>query len=170
MIIGISGTICSGKFSLVQYLVQTYQFEAVNLQHIFKSRLRQKLLQLKNKKKADSSDALTPTASAQRTLSVLWMAKSERSTALRELRKKIILIQEHWEEIELKDAIEKVKKEQVRAQILNEHVRADGRGLTQVRPISIDTNVLPNAHASCLFTRGQTQALVHPVSGLQHLT
>jgi len=88
------------------------------------------------------------------------MAKSERSTALRELRKKIILIQEHWEEIELKDAIEKVKKEQVRAQILNEHVRADGRGLTQVRPISIDTNVLPNAHASCLFTRGQTQALV----------
>lgn len=56
MIIGISGTICSGKFSFVQFLVQTYQFEAVNLQHIFKSRLRQKLLQLKNKKKADSSE------------------------------------------------------------------------------------------------------------------
>lgn len=88
------------------------------------------------------------------------MAKSERSTALRKLRKKIILTQEHWEEIELKDAIEKVKKEQVRAQILNENIRADGRSLTEIRPISIDTNVLPNAHSSCLFTRGQTQALV----------
>lgn len=88
------------------------------------------------------------------------MAKSERSTALRQLRKKILLIEEHWVEIELKDAIEKVKKGQVRAQILNERVRADARALTEVRPISISTNVLPSAHASCLFTRGETQALV----------
>jgi len=88
------------------------------------------------------------------------MAKSERSTALRQLRKRIIAEKTEFEEIELKDAIEKVKKEQVRAQILNEKVRADGRALTEVRPISIATNVLPNAHSSCLFTRGQTQALV----------
>ncbi len=88
------------------------------------------------------------------------MAKSERSTALRQLRKKIMLEQEAWDELELKDAIEKVKKEQVRGQILNERVRADGRSLKEIRPISISTNVLPKAHASCLFTRGQTQALV----------
>ncbi len=88
------------------------------------------------------------------------MAKSERSTALRQLRKRIVAIKNEWVEIELKDAIEKVKKEQVRSQILNERVRADGRTLTEVRPISIDTNILPKAHASCLFTRGQTQALV----------
>ena len=88
------------------------------------------------------------------------MAKSERSTALRTLRKKIIAIHETWDELELKAVIESAKKEQVRAQILNESVRADGRALTEVRPISIDTNVLPNAHSSCLFTRGQTQALV----------
>lgn len=88
------------------------------------------------------------------------MAKSERSTALRTLRKKIILEQEDWNEVELKDAIENIKKEQVRAQILNERVRADGRALNEVRPISISTNVLPSAHSSCLFTRGQTQALV----------
>jgi len=88
------------------------------------------------------------------------MAKSERSTALRQLRKSILESKEEWVEIELKDAIEKVKKEQVRAQILNERVRADGRSLTEVRPISISTNVLPAAHSSCLFTRGQTQALV----------
>ena len=92
------------------------------------------------------------------------MAKSERSTALRQLRKAILTTKEEWAsvalEVQLKDAINSVKKEQVRAQILNERVRADGRALTEVRPITIDTNVLPNAHSSCLFTRGQTQALV----------
>ncbi|MBS4068271.1 MULTISPECIES: polyribonucleotide nucleotidyltransferase [unclassified Sulfurimonas] len=88
------------------------------------------------------------------------MAKSERSTALRGLRKKIMLNKEHWNEVELKDAIEKVKREQVRSQILNERVRADGRALNEIRPITISTNVLPSAHSSCLFTRGQTQALV----------
>ncbi|MEA1891908.1 MAG: polyribonucleotide nucleotidyltransferase [Campylobacterota bacterium] len=88
------------------------------------------------------------------------MAKSERSTALRQLRKRILETKDDWVEIELKDAIEKVKKEQVRSQILNERVRADGRTLAEVRPISIDTNILPKAHSSCLFTRGQTQALV----------
>eukprot|EP01022_Parablepharisma_sp_SALTPOND_P016107 TRINITY_DN23273_c0_g1_i1.p1 TRINITY_DN23273_c0_g1~~TRINITY_DN23273_c0_g1_i1.p1 ORF type:complete len:446 (-),score=35.58 TRINITY_DN23273_c0_g1_i1:508-1812(-) len=44
--------------------------------------------------------------------------------------------------------------------IVNDKVRADGRGLKDVRPISIDTNILPSAHSSCLFTRGETQALV----------
>ncbi len=92
------------------------------------------------------------------------MAKSERSTALRQLRKNIISTKVEWADVEqevaLKDAIESVKKEQVRSQILNERVRADGRALTEVRPISISTNVLPKAHSSCLFTRGQTQALV----------
>ncbi|QFR49867.1 polyribonucleotide nucleotidyltransferase [Sulfurimonas lithotrophica] len=92
------------------------------------------------------------------------MAKSERSTALRELRKNIISAKTEWAdvelELELKDAIERVKREQVRGQILNEKVRADGRTLNEVRPITIDTNVLPSAHSSCLFTRGQTQALV----------
>ena len=92
------------------------------------------------------------------------MAKSERSTALRTLRKSILALKEEWatveSEVELKDAIDSVKKDEVRAQILNENVRADGRSLTEVRPISIATNVLPNAHSSCLFTRGQTQALV----------
>jgi len=87
-------------------------------------------------------------------------AKSERSTALRQLRKSILLNKDDWDELELKDVIESVKKQEVRAQILNEKVRADGRALTEIRPISISTNVLPAAHSSCLFTRGQTQALV----------
>ena len=88
------------------------------------------------------------------------MAKTERSTALRTIRKTILKEKPEWNEHELKKAIESVKRSMVRAQILDEKVRADGRGLREVRPISIETNVLPSAHASALFTRGQTQALV----------
>ncbi len=88
------------------------------------------------------------------------MAKTERSTALRNLRKRILDAQPDFDEHDLKKAIEAVKREGVRAQILQTKTRADGRKLDEVRPISILTNVLPSAHASCLFTRGQTQALV----------
>lgn len=88
------------------------------------------------------------------------MAKTERSTALRTIRKTVLKEKPEWNEHELKKAIESVKRSMVRAQILNDKVRADGRALTEVRPITIETNVLPSAHASALFTRGQTQALV----------
>lgn len=88
------------------------------------------------------------------------MAKTERSTALRTIRKAVLSEKPQWDEHELKKAIEQVKRSMVRAQILDENVRSDGRSLREVRPISIETNVLPSAHASALFTRGQTQALV----------
>ncbi|MDO8500302.1 MAG: polyribonucleotide nucleotidyltransferase [Gemmatimonadaceae bacterium] len=48
----------------------------------------------------------------------------------------------------------------LRAQVLATGKRVDGRGPTEVRTITIDTPVLPRAHGSALFTRGQTQALV----------
>ncbi|AHG90938.1 Polyribonucleotide nucleotidyltransferase [Gemmatirosa kalamazoonensis] len=48
----------------------------------------------------------------------------------------------------------------LRGQVLSTGLRVDGRKPTEVRPISIDTKVLPRAHGSALFTRGQTQALV----------
>jgi polyribonucleotide nucleotidyltransferase len=91
---------------------------------------------------------------------LVQIAKSERSTALRTLRKAILAEKSDWNELDLKNAIEEVKRDVVRGMILRDRVRADGRALNQVRPISIKTNVLPSAHSSCLFTRGQTQALV----------
>src|SRR6266542_295998 len=48
----------------------------------------------------------------------------------------------------------------LRSQVLETGRRVDGRSTTEVRPITIDTQVLPRAHGSSLFTRGQTQALV----------
>ncbi len=53
-----------------------------------------------------------------------------------------------------------IERDLLRAMILDEGVRADGRGPDQIRPISIEVGVLPRTHGSCLFTRGETQALV----------
>jgi len=56
--------------------------------------------------------------------------------------------------------LEVVASDVMRKQILNNKTRIDGRNLTTVRPITIETGVLPRAHGSVLFTRGETQALV----------
>ncbi len=88
------------------------------------------------------------------------MAKSERSNALRKIRENVLAKHEEWDKEHVKMALINVKKSMVREQILKEGVRADGRGLNDIRPIDIQTNVLPSAHSSCLFTRGETQALV----------
>ena len=53
----------------------------------------------------------------------------------------------------------------LRSQVLETNLRVDGRKPADVRPISIDTGVLPRAHGSSLFTRGQTQALVSATLG-----
>jgi polyribonucleotide nucleotidyltransferase len=53
-----------------------------------------------------------------------------------------------------------LEKEIVRTTILNDRKRCDGRKFDEIRPISIETGVLPRTHGSALFTRGETQALV----------
>jgi polyribonucleotide nucleotidyltransferase len=60
----------------------------------------------------------------------------------------------------IKAIIEKIEREDLRKMILNEGTRSDGRGLEDVRDISIEIGMLPRTHGSSLFTRGQTQALV----------
>jgi DNA polymerase III epsilon subunit family exonuclease len=52
-----------------------------------------------------------------------------------------------------------VQKKTVRKTVLDEGIRMDGRGVDELRPISVEVGVLPRAHGSGLFTRGQTQAL-----------
>jgi polyribonucleotide nucleotidyltransferase len=88
------------------------------------------------------------------------MAKSERNIELQKVVEKVISIHNSFDADDTLKAVEITKKDIVRSMILNEKTRADGRGLTDIRDISIETNILPSAHSSCLFTRGQTQALV----------
>jgi len=72
---------------------------------------------------------------------------------------------EHFAEIypemerEIKDSIYYITKEKVRAKIINDGFRPDGRKLTEIRPIWTEVGILPRVHGSAVFTRGQSQAL-----------
>ncbi len=92
------------------------------------------------------------------------MAKSERASELNNIIKKVsedeTAQREEWDEAIISKMVNIYKRNMVRSMILNDRRRADGRGLEEVRPIDIETNILPSVHSSCLFTRGQTQALV----------
>jgi len=61
--------------------------------------------------------------------------------------------------------IEEVEYHSLRSQVLDSGKRVDGRKPNEIRPITIDMGVLPRAHGSALFTRGQTQALVATTLG-----
>ncbi len=63
------------------------------------------------------------------------------------------------------EAFGDLKKRTMRQAVIDTNVRMDGRALDQIRPISIEVGVLPRAHGSCLFTRGETQALVATTLG-----
>src|SRR5271170_4566433 len=62
-------------------------------------------------------------------------------------------------EKEISPAFRSVTKKLVRQRIINEGVRIDGRGLTDIRALSAVTHVLPRVHGSALFERGETQIL-----------
>ncbi|HHD81996.1 MAG TPA: polyribonucleotide nucleotidyltransferase [Campylobacterales bacterium] len=97
------------------------------------------------------------------------MAKSERSQALHEVRETIIeSLKNEGKELDealVSHMLEAYKKSVVRSLILEKSTRVDGRALNEVRAIDIETNLLPSVHGSCLFTRGQTQALVTATLG-----
>ena len=94
--------------------------------------------------------------------------KAQRNEALKEIRDKI---KENYKELDeldmgkLMNEFKKLEKDIVRGNILNNQPRIDGRDLDTVRPIFVETNILPGAHGSALFTRGETQAIVAATLG-----
>ena len=94
--------------------------------------------------------------------------KAERNEALKIIRDDIKEKHDDLDEMEmgkLMDDFKKLEKDIVRGNILNNQPRIDGRDLDTVRPIFVETNVLPGAHGSALFTRGETQAIVAATLG-----
>ena len=89
--------------------------------------------------------------------------KSERSEAISKIREDIINSYSEADDIQLGKvlgAFKNLEKDIVRQNILSNQPRIDGRDTDTVRPIFIETDVLPSTHGSSLFTRGETQAIV----------
>ena len=89
--------------------------------------------------------------------------KSDRNEALAVIKNQIVAEYEESDEFELSkilDSFKELEKNIVRSNILNNMPRIDGRDLDTVRPVFVETDILPSAHGSALFTRGETQAVV----------
>jgi polyribonucleotide nucleotidyltransferase len=99
--------------------------------------------------------------------------KQDRYTLLSKVREEIVdkvaddEAKDGFSHDAVKGAIGKLEKKTVRSRILAGESRIDGRDTSTVRPITIRTGVLPRAHGSALFTRGETQALVVTTLGTE---
>lgn len=96
--------------------------------------------------------------------------KMERYAALAQVKEDVRdRFAEAIEESEMPEKVdglfEELEYEILRSSILNDGVRTDGRKVNEIRPISCEVGVLPRAHGSALFTRGETQALASTTLG-----
>jgi len=95
--------------------------------------------------------------------------KQERQTAIDQARDALQTQFNPEEDKEIKSDIKSffhdAEKEVVRDLILQDKKRIDGRGLTDIRPISCRVGYMPRVHGSAIFTRGETQALVATTLG-----
>jgi len=94
--------------------------------------------------------------------------KASRSSNVKTVKQEILerLLQEHADRgRDIADELEEIEYRVMRKQVLERSERVDGRDLETIRPITIETGVLPRTHGSGLFTRGQTQALVSVTLG-----
>ncbi|MDQ1305134.1 MAG: polyribonucleotide nucleotidyltransferase, partial [Actinomycetota bacterium] len=88
--------------------------------------------------------------------------KQERETALDEVKARMVAeLAEAFDgrEKELSASLRAVTKKLVRQRVLRDHVRMDGRGLDDIRVLSAEVEIVPRAHGSALFERGETQIM-----------
>lgn len=94
-------------------------------------------------------------------------AKSERNEALDTLKNELLTtLAETYPASDIVEAFDAQERAELRAMVLNEGRRADGRDYTTIRPITCEVGLLPRAHGSGLFTRGETQALTIATLGM----
>ena len=96
--------------------------------------------------------------------------KQERNDMLSQIKDEILeneVKEEEDNEAEILTYFENAQKSIVRSRILAGEKRIDGRDTTTVRPIDVQIGILPRAHGSALFTRGETQALVVTTLGTE---
>jgi len=97
---------------------------------------------------------------------LLKPGKMDREAAVSAIKDEVgkMLVEKHGEEkitnFVLNDAFYYIQKEAVRGLVMKEGKRLDGRSLDVVRPITSEVGILPRAHGSALFNRGETQAVV----------
>jgi len=89
-----------------------------------------------------------------------YQDRSNQISEITDKAKKLYEEDENYTDLDVNSQLKNLEKSIVRTDILKNKNRIDGRGLSDVRPIECEVGVLPRAHGSALFTRGETQAIV----------
>ncbi|MER1956034.1 MAG: polyribonucleotide nucleotidyltransferase [Solibacillus sp.] len=113
---------------------------------------------------ADLTTAIKATCEADMNTAIQTVDKQEREQNITAVKTRVI---EAYQAEEADDAtmkqvysiLDKMVKDEVRRLITEDKIRPDGRKQDEIRPLSSETDLLPRAHGSAMFTRGQTQAL-----------
>jgi polyribonucleotide nucleotidyltransferase len=111
---------------------------------------------------ADVYDAVERLSFADVSKALTIVSKAEREATLDDIKVTVIAelsSQFVGREKELGAALKSVTKKCVRDRVLRDKVRIDGRGLTDIRTLSAEVDVIPRVHGSALFERGETQIL-----------
>ncbi len=104
--------------------------------------------------------AISPIGDEKLTQALSQTEKSQREEELSQLKKELVeKLAEKFPEEDISAALDAKIRAEIRGSLLEKQKRIDGRGLTDVRPISCEVGLLPRTHGSALFTRGQTQVL-----------
>jgi len=104
--------------------------------------------------------AISPIVDGRLAQALSQPEKLQREQALSSLKKELVeSLGEQFPEEDIIAAFDTKVRAEVRSNLLNKAKRIDGRGLTDIRPISGEVGLLPRTHGSALFTRGQTQVL-----------
>ncbi|HEY0573237.1 MAG TPA: polyribonucleotide nucleotidyltransferase, partial [Pseudonocardia sp.] len=110
----------------------------------------------------DVFEAVSAAASDDLAQALTIAGKQERESRLDEIKAAVLEkvgAQFEGREKEIGAAFRSLNKKLVRQRILRDQVRIDGRGLTDIRPLSAEVEVVPRAHGSALFERGETQIM-----------
>jgi polyribonucleotide nucleotidyltransferase len=110
----------------------------------------------------DVFEAVAANASDDLAQALAIGGKQERESRLDEVKAAVldkVAPQFEGREKEIGAAFRALNKKLVRQRILRDQVRIDGRGITDIRPLSAEVEVVPRAHGSALFERGETQIL-----------
>ena len=110
----------------------------------------------------DAYEAVAAIATDDVAAALTIVGKAEREAKLDEIKANVIAqlgASFEGREKELSAALRSVTKKSVRERVLRDQVRIDGRGLTDIRTLNAQVEVLPRVHGSALFERGETQIL-----------
>lgn len=143
-----------------EQIIKLVEFQEKIIAEIGKPKFEIELFELD----ADISKEIKDRSENELMTAIQTEEKHAREEAINEVKASVL---EHYTEAEADDAtikqvkavLEQMVKDEVRRLITVDKVRPDGRGLDEIRPLASETGLLPHAHGSALFTRGQTQVL-----------